>query len=387
MYKNSDLHKVIIASAVSSFGASLTWTGLPVFVYNSTGNSDDFSTLFITSTLAGALFTLIGGQLADRFNRKIITLVCSFLSALSVLSLLFFIDTKGSQAYFYVTMISSLVGSMQISSLSAWHGDIMDALPENNGILIAKKNTLMMSAKLLGMGAGPILYTALGKTALILDSATVLMEVGILLFVVNHQLKRGAKKTQKSVKWNMEKIHVITLASLSALLSLPIINIGLQILGDSFKASSTQISLFWLTGALGSLTSNTLMSRGIFKNFSEFQQMSVGTLLMGLSYVLMGQSSSSSVFIACFALHTLGNPIFNNVIGKKSIDVVSNAERGRFLSILYSAQDFGILAVLMLLRLSDMKPQFFYLLAIGILVVRLFLASLNNVKESAHENA
>lgn len=370
MYTVKDLNKVILASAISSFGASLTWTGLPVFVYNSTGNSDDFSTLFMTSTLAGALFTIIGGQLADRVNRKFVTMICSLISAISVFSLYFFIDSKGSQAYLIVAMISSLVAALQVSSLSAWHSDIMDSLPECNGVLIAKKNAIMMTAKLLGMGLGPILYTYLGKRALIIDSGTVLFEVGILLFVANYQKIKVSGKKLGRLLWDAKKVNLLFISTLSGLLSLPIINMGLKVLGDLHEASAEQISTFWLIGAIGSLCSNTIMSRGYFKNISSQKQMIIGSFLMGMSYLTMGMSSSAGLFIICFSMHTLGNPIFNNVIGRNIIQTVSSEERGRFLSLTYSFQDFSILGVLLLIKNDVLNPLVFFQAALLIVFIR-----------------
>src|SRR5690349_11054602 len=72
--KNRPYARLWSAQSISQFGGQATYLSLPLAAYDSTGSAAVFASTLMASSVGLLLTMLIGGALADRFDRQLMML-------------------------------------------------------------------------------------------------------------------------------------------------------------------------------------------------------------------------------------------------------------------------------------------------------------------------
>ncbi|MED0666913.1 MFS transporter [Bacillus badius] len=153
LFKNPHFLKIYLAQALSKFGNQMHRFGLPWIVYDLSGSAKLMAINFSISLIPGAIFSLIGGFLADKKNRKNILIIGDFLACFFCL-ILIFIYYKSALEVWHLFVLTFL-----LSSINAFYLPTFEALLPN----IVKREDIVQANSLFSITtsfinlSGPIL--------------------------------------------------------------------------------------------------------------------------------------------------------------------------------------------------------------------------------------
>lgn len=143
---------VVIGQIISLFGNSILRFALPLYLLRTTGSAALFGIVTACSFLPMIFLSLVGGVLADRFNKRNIMVILDFITALVVIFLLLALN-KLSIVPLFIIILMILYG---ISGI--YHPTVQASIPS----LVSSKKILSAGAIINQIGAlsnllGPII--------------------------------------------------------------------------------------------------------------------------------------------------------------------------------------------------------------------------------------
>ena len=382
-YTPKDLRIVVFVTPIANIGAGLTWSGLPLLLSNASGDPGNIFTLFIASAIAGLVFTLVGGSIADAMNRKTVTIVALGFDFIMTLTLGHFGMSKGIWLFYAVGFVNSVIGAMSGAALSIWVKDIISANGGDLATGMAKRGLASSIAKTLGFAAGPLVYSALQFNALFVDAAFSLIP-GIAIMFLN-DLRNFANKESpplagyfeifSSKFWNRQRALILGLFAITATFTVPTVMIAYGTLINTLGGSKVEASAFWLFASLGSMCSNFLLTRPTASNLDSMTKLLVPPILMTVAFLGLWLSSNSFWFIGSYVFFTLANPVLSNALGVEVYQKCQVEFRGRFGALCSFVDDAIGLAVLIICQrfVSPSNGQTPFMLALPLLALTLLV--------------
>lgn len=387
--KYSDIDNVIVTYIfpVASVGAGLTWSGLPLLLANETGDLSNIFVLFLASVIAGALFTLLGGSVADHLPRKPFVVFCFFVDLTLTLTLAVFGSATSLYLFYAVSFSSALIGAMNGSILGLWIKEILSATSENLSRGLAKRGMWNISAKAIGFSLGPIIYGIAGFKALYVDAMFSMVPLVGILFVRDvhksgkielNWLGRYSDLARREF-WTRERSLVLTLFAITAAYTVPTTMVCYAVLLSRFGTEFSHASSFWMLASLSSIVSHLGLSQRVADRLGSGVRLLASQLLMGAAFIGLWASGTSWLFIAFFMLFTLSNPVMTNALEVEVYEKCEDAFRGRFNALCQLADDVVGAAVLFLCQkhIGTGVTDLFYLLALPLMALVLLLIHRN----------
>ncbi|MGB8817699.1 MAG: MFS transporter [Rhizobiaceae bacterium] len=382
-YRKLDERLVIYVIPIANIGAGMTWSGLPLLLSSQTNDYGNVFILFMSSMAAGALFTLIGGSLADAFRRKSFVIASLCIDVCLTLSLAYF-GTKDSVLLFYLVSFSSaLVGAMSGSALNVWIKDILSSTTDSLSRSLAARGMWNILSKAAGFALGPLVYSALEFDALFIDAAFSAIPAIALAFVLDLKM-RGAGGLDWSGGygeiftrsfWNPERRLILSLFTLTATYTVPTVMISYAILLKRYGAGEMEASTFWLLASAGSVASHFGMTRRLAGAFDSSNRLLFSQLLMAAAFAGLWFAPTPLWFAAAFVLFTLSNPVMTNALQTEVYEKCEDVFRGRFNALCQLADDVaGLLVLFVCQQMIDTGlVDRFYLYALPLMAITLLL--------------
>ncbi|WP_179877641.1 MFS transporter [Bacillus pseudomycoides] len=347
-------NRLILVQIINTFGNAVTWTGLPVYAFFLTKSYLFTSVLFIASSIANIIMNLAGGYLVDKYSRKKLLLISLILSFLISILIYLVIVFKVYFLLFPLTILSQLFGSLILMSQNIWFNSIVpkDILAQE----ISRRGSWIMTARTVGFSIGPILFTKLEMNAIIIDALTFLIAV-LLIFNVEYINSNKVKKNTSYLSlvstfreiWGINILRTyMFIYLLRGLTEIITINISIYILNAEYHAESFQISLFWLSGGIGGILVNMILSRVDFEKTSKYKLMYISLLLSVGGILVMIFSNLWWVYTIGFLLTTFGNPILNNLL-RADLYINSPSDmKGKTDGVMNAIQQLGNFSILII---------------------------------------
>lgn len=384
-YNNRDSQLVTYVVPLANVGAGLTWSGLPLLLSKETDDFGNVFILFISSIIAGAVFTLLGGAIADRYKRK--NFIVTFLAIDTLLTLSLAIwGTKDTLVLFYaVSFSSALIGSITGSAIIVWIKDILSQTSDSLPRSMATRGLWNVISKSLGFAAGPIVYSYLKFDALFIDAIFSIIPAISLVFV-NDLVKKSAEPVKwhggysellDSKFWTDERQLVLSLFAVTAAYTVPTVIISYGILLQRYGVGSIEASTFWGLASAGSIASHFGMTRRVSDFLSSFHRLFFGHVVIAVAFAGLWFASSPIIFAFFFILFTLANPLMANALDVEVYEKCDAAFRGRFNAVCFLADDLVGAAVLAVTKhLMDIgKADLFYLWSIPLMFLAILLVA------------
>lgn len=167
---SKDFHLVVVGQIISILGSAILRFALNLYVLDITGRADIFSLVLALSSIPGILFSLIGGAIADRFNRRNLMVIFDFSSSGVVLSLLLLLKTESASVMVVGASLAvlSIISSMYQPAVQASVPILVkgEDLAQANGFV----NGVGALSGLLGPVLGGVLYGLVGLDILVIMS-------------------------------------------------------------------------------------------------------------------------------------------------------------------------------------------------------------------------
>jgi MFS family permease len=177
-----DFRRLWIGQAVSFFGTMITSAALPYQVYHQTGSSFAVGVLGVVQLVPLLAFGLLGGAVADNFDKRRVLLVVTTMSlcGTTVLAVNSSLDRPQLWVLYVLGAVSSATGAMSFAVVRSLLPLLLDAELRPAGF------ALQSTYGSFGMMAGPaiagVIIAAQGlATAYAVDVATYLVALGVFV--------------------------------------------------------------------------------------------------------------------------------------------------------------------------------------------------------------
>ncbi|GEL15026.1 MFS transporter [Pediococcus cellicola] len=302
-FKFSDFNKLWFSFLKSSIGDWLYKLALPLIVLAKTGSAYHAATIYGISFIPWIFFSLIGGSIADTFNKKRILFLGNVVSGILTVLLALFVKQTNLimwQLYLIVFFLSSIDPLIHPTFQS-----ILPQLTESTELITANAkiqtvdNTLSIVGPLLG---GTVIVLFSGVNALWVDAITFFMAAFFITKISIKTPSRGTlslKKLIKSIKEGASYSFgqkVIFSGSVMFFFS----NFALNMFEANFmyymtrqlKLSVFDASMAMTLAGIGSLTAGFVTPK-ISRYFSSGRILSVSTMLAGLFTIFLFITNSA----------------------------------------------------------------------------------------------
>ncbi|WP_091455986.1 MFS transporter [Actinokineospora iranica] len=309
------------AEAVSVGGDQLTRVALAILVYQRTGSAFYAASIYALTFLPALAGGLGLSQLADRYRRRTLMVVCSAIQAVVVGVMA--IPHMPLWVLFVLVIIIPMVQSPAMAAQNATTREVFtddDLYLRSQDLRGITTNTMM----LLGLGGGGLLVGAIGTSwALIIDAITFALAAALIQYSVRNRPTAGSKEDAwfAGAKWVFGDRRLRVLLTLSWLVGLAVIPEGLAA-PLAKEAGAPEQAVGWLLAAdpLGFIVGTFLISHFIPakhrpKLIGVLATASVGVLVLfflkpGLVWALILLALAGAV--GAYQITVMG--VFNSIV-------------------------------------------------------------------------
>jgi MFS family permease len=386
---------------VSALGSSITELSLPLLVLAISGSPAQAGFVAAAGTAPNLLFSLLAGALVDRWNRKLVMIVCDLARFLALGSIpLAYVLGQLSLGQLFV--VAAIQGTSLVFFGLAMFSCLPNVIPRQH---VARATSLNQAAEsgalLLGPGlAGTIINLAQSAKAgaalvLLADSISYLVSAVSLLFIrVPFQSQRDeVAQTPLHVQigeglaflWGKPGLRAMLFVTMSVLMFTGPLYIGVIMLASNLGADAFTIGLIFSGASIGGVS-------GAFAAPWLQQRVGNGTLVIlslvvpALLLPVMALASTPWVLMVGWAIIDVTVPFFNIAQASYRFSVVPDAIQGRVGSV-FRTVGFGAAIVgtsMGGILLDRLGPSPVFLIMAGGLALTAGVASLTQVRRAGH---
>jgi MFS family permease len=299
--RNADFRRLYLATLVSFMGDWFAIVAVSGHVADLSGGSAAMVTLvLVTQTLAIAVFSPIGGHLADRLNRRTLMIAADLIRAALALGLLL-VDAPGQLVLVYVLLggIGSLTAVFEPTTNAAVPNLVdREDLPAANILMGAAWGTMLA----VGGALGGIVATTLGRDAAFIGDALSFLVSAFLIM----RIRRSFSETRsgehpglreavvETVRYARRDRRVLALLSSKASFGIFGAVVGLlPVLSLSvFRAGDRGTGILLAARGIGALVGPFLARRATSDLRLLFVAIAVSFAVFGASYWLVALSGT-----------------------------------------------------------------------------------------------
>ena len=320
MQQQRNISLLWLAQIISAAGDAIYQIALFWLILDITGSSTITGLIAMAAFLPAMLFGLYAGVIADKYNRKLIIIFSNLSQALTVIIIpivLYF----GYENIFLIGLLAFIRASFSTFFPPALNALVpmitsKDRLVRVNSILA----TSSQLAYLIGpLAAGVILSVVSIQYLFVIDSASFLFAILVLLFIVLPAKPKVSDKHFSSIKEIFSGIQYAKRNKpLGLLFILTIINnffimgpafVGMLILvKDALGGTASQYAFVEAGLAFGMLIGSVFVYR-IGNHINIGKLLLLGMILDGITYSLMYFAGSVNCVLIFIIIHALGIPM------------------------------------------------------------------------------
>ena len=321
---NVPFRRYWLSQMVSLAGTWMQQVGIQLVVLSLTTSAFLIGSINVVSALPLLLFSLSGGVLADRMDRRRILIVTQ--SMLGVLSLFYaWLIWSGQIEYWHILVLAAFAGSVAAFELPASQAFVselvpMDDLPQAIALNSASFNT----TRIVGPAMAATAIGALGlASAFILNAATLLAPIGTLVGLKRILTKRQIPKTQstglQSLKEGLRYVRsdeglmglILLQGTISFFVSPNLLVLLPLYVTDVLGGANSWVGIALSVMGVGSLTGALVLLRGSRLDTAAARRLTIalGGLCIGLAWISLSQTplmAMPGVMISGFSF-SMGN--------------------------------------------------------------------------------
>jgi MFS family permease len=357
------------ASLVETTSASLTWTGLPVYVVVLSGNSGLFTWLFTAQTVAGLVANVFAGAISDRFPLRAIVVATSTVTCGALLAMYGALSPGRIWPFLLLSLFIQLCATLGANAIRVWFTFL--APPGQLAQWTARRGAGLTVAKLVGTAAGPLVYQVGGKNALLLNAVLTLGAAVLYIAAARRtpspdqaaavepgddpsgaRFARQLSDGFRVVKQDPTLARLVGLQVCAGLLGLPLTAVALRLLAAT-GAESVHFSVFWAVGFAGAFGANMALSRGLLRGADPVAAIGASLLVAAGALALLAQVRPPMVFAVGFLLVVISRTTLSVLLFATIVPAVADTYRGRIVATTDLANDGAGLAALLVFALID----------------------------------
>jgi len=197
LFRNAPFVKLFSAGVASVLGATAAQVCLVWLIFTATHSSIDIAYLGVVGSLSGIAFSLVGGTLVDRYDRRRLMILSDFSRAAMTIVLVLILATRGFNLpailveEFVISAFTVVFNPAEQSYIPAVVGG--RDLPDANGLVRSSRN----AASFIGASAGGALIVTFGAIPGVAVMGATFLASGILIALISRD--RGALSAATAV--------------------------------------------------------------------------------------------------------------------------------------------------------------------------------------------
>jgi len=312
----SDWWIVTLATALTAFGSALTWTGLPYFVAKGSGNASHMLSLFAAETVASVLMIFVSGAISMRWSARFILIVTELMCGVVLLILYVYYDPHRPYLIYIAGVLMAAIASLSTVPLQTLTAGLKSEAQLE--MWWARRGMVVITAKLAGTAAGPLLFDWLGANALIFDIATyTFAAAGFWLIGSRAGDQAGSQsKLGQSVRELVSGFAAIVsrprgsallvLEFASGALGMPLTAAAVSLLQQQSGFNAYPVSAYWVMGFFAAFSTNAFLGTGRLDRLHR-SRIYLGSMLLSTTGILMlGMANGWMVIITAQVVLTMG---------------------------------------------------------------------------------
>ncbi|WP_035302985.1 MFS transporter [Actinokineospora inagensis] len=226
--RNREFRALWVTEAFSVAGDQLTRVALAILVFERTGSAFYAAGIYALTFLPALAGGLGLSQLADRYRRRTLMVVCAAIQAVVVA-----VMAIPSIPLWLLFVLVIIVPMVQSPALAAQNATTREVFADDDQLYLRSQDLRGISTNtmmLIGLGGGGLLVTAIGTTwALLIDASTFVISVVLVQRDVHNRPPAGSKDDGwfDGAKWVFGDRRLRVLMTLSWLVGLAVIPEGL----------------------------------------------------------------------------------------------------------------------------------------------------------------
>jgi len=353
IWRNRDYMLLWGGQVVSTAGSAASTAVIPLLILALTGSATSAGFAAALRWMPYMLFSLPGGALIDRWDRKRVMIVCDLGRALAVGSIpvAMFLDALTiAQIYAVCFVEGSLFVFFNLAEVAALpHVVRRDELPEAT----AQNEAGFGAANIVGPPIGTFLYQALGRAVpLLVDALSYIVSVVSLVCIRKHFRTAAApvhhdlgKEVMDGLRWLWGKPLIRYMGFLTGgynlvMGALPLVII---VLSKQLGSSDAEVGLMFSMAGMGAIVGSLVGGR-IQKRFT-FSQVIVAVTWFNMLCVALYAVMPSPLWVGVLsAVFFFQGPIYNVVQFSYRIALIPDELQGRVNSV-FRLLAFGLIPV------------------------------------------
>lgn len=307
--RNRNIRLVVSAQVVSYLGDWFTFVALAGLVQDLTDSKFLVSVVMVSFTFPSFLMSPIAGPVSDRFDRRRILVVVSFVQVAAALGLLTVDSGRVWTAFLFQGLIAALASFVGPSTSAS----IPNLVDNEEDLRIANAITGSTWGVMLALGAalGGVFAAAFGRDAAFIADAVSFLVAGVLFAMIDrptqtHDTSAGARAKVRPVEDMKEAIHVarqdpVILALMSSKMTYAIgagIVSQLAVLASTaFHSGDTGRGMLIAARGIGAGIGPVVASKFIGKDLSRLL-LTCGYASLGFSVCYFGAAVSPALAVA-----------------------------------------------------------------------------------------
>lgn len=331
LFKKKPFRILCYATTISSFGDSLYSLACTLTVYALSGSLVGVAGMWLIRALIRIPSQFFAGIVADRYNRKKISIGIYSMSAVVVSLFLLLNDANRMFAYVLIFILqgtSDIDNMAQITILP----EILEKeeLPSANSIFQAIGTIVM----LVGPGVGGILYRLFGSNVLYIIDAATFVFAALVMIMLPYQYQREEKGEVKFTLFSFAREGFQEIKKYTIIKIMILSTIFFGIMGRFYEIDKVYMAdkvlqigaegiiFFSYAMAIGSLLAPLILKGMMKKDSFPVKTYGILSILTILSFVAWG--NTTNLFFCLFAnlwigVFQTGMSIYVNIIFQKNI--------------------------------------------------------------------
>jgi predicted MFS family arabinose efflux permease len=388
LWRNRDYLLLWSGQTISGVGSSVSTIAYPLLVLMITRSPAQTGFISAARAFTYVIFVLPAGALVDRWNRKLVMVICDTIRLFSLASV------AGAIAWGHLSLLQLYITAIvEASSGTLFDIAEISCLPqvvaqEQLPNAMGRVQTTIGIAALLGSALGGLLFTLRSLLPFLADALSYLVSIGSLFFIRTTFQQRKSEMTHHLYQEIVEGLQWIWMQPLLRTMALiTAVNVFagsgqtliVIVISQAHHVSDSTIGLIFSIGGVGSILGSLGVSF-VQKHFS-FAQIIPGALwLYAVLWFALVTLPGPLLLSVIFAVLSFVSPFYNVVYVSYRLALTPEALQGRVNSvarlIAFGLAPLSVALTGILLQYAGPRTTIF--LSVGIQLVLAVIATMNN---------
>lgn len=259
-YSARHLYLLFAASGLSLIGTSITWSGIPFYLFKSNNIAFQIGFTFIALQISDFVISVFLNNYIFKYNKKRIYFSSLLISGL-ILFFMAFADSSHNLSFFSLCFLFLLSSSTGNICKTIWVFEIIKSIYLSDSQRpLALSNLIEIFGKLIGFTLGPFIFFYFGQKAFIIDGISYFIEAAMISIIPAIRIKTHHQPTLGNIFHFIKKYYFyFAISAITQIFFLPQALLTFHILLEKLKVTHELMSYFSASTFIAMISFNLIL--------------------------------------------------------------------------------------------------------------------------------